>query len=164
MRGKVGGILAMVLLVAVASCSNLREQAFKDTEGNSVLLVNSEPEIRKAVLMTLAGKGFQAEAKDGVNVIKARKVIGDGGKCSTITMDCFIFPLGENGNRLQVAATEEKSESSSHIKYFWLLFLPIPYGSYTTTAITETGTIDDKVFYASFFKEVQGNLSSLARK
>lgn len=154
---------ALVVTLALLGCGSLRERAFRDTEGNSVLLVNDQGEVRKALLMTLAEKGFQADAKDGVNVIKARKVVGDGGKSCNITMDCFLFDMGPSGTRLQVAATEEISETSSHIKYFWLLFLPIPYGSYNTTAITSTGTIDDKVFYASFFKELQGNLAATAR-
>lgn len=99
--------------------------------------------------MTLAGKGFLAESKDGA---------------CTININCFLFGMGEKGTKLQVAATEEISETSSHIKYFWLLFIPIPYGSYNTTAITSTETINDKLFYASFFKEVQANLSDAALK
>ena len=157
-------LVTMLVLVLCTGCSSLREQAFKNTEGNSVLLVNNEVEVKKALLMTLAGKGFQAESKEGVSVIKARKVIGDGGRSCNINMDCFLFNMNENGTRLQVAATEEISETSSHIKYFWLLFIPIPYGSYNTTAITESNSINDKIFYAAFFKEVQNNLAETARK
>ncbi|HEY3490575.1 MAG TPA: hypothetical protein VGK27_10715 [Candidatus Deferrimicrobiaceae bacterium] len=105
--------------------------------------------VKKLLLMTLAGKGFLAESKDGA---------------CTININCFLFGMGEKGTKLQVAATEEISETSSHIKYFWLLFIPIPYGSYNTTAITSTETINDKLFYASFFKEVQANLSDAALK
>lgn len=157
-------ILATVLLFGalLAACGSLRKEAFRDTEGNSILLVDKEENVRKAVLMTLAEKGFQADVKEGYNTIKARKVIGDGGTSSTITMDSFLFNMGEQGTRLQVAASEEISKTSSHVKYFWLLFIPIPYGSYDTTAIVETGAINDKVFYASFFQGVQKNLSSFA--
>jgi len=144
----------------LAACGSLRKEAFKDTEGNSVLLVSNEKEVRKAVLMTLAEKGFQAEVKEGFNTIKARKVIGDGSKSSTITMDSFLFGMGEKGTKLQVTASEEISKTSSHVKYFWLLFIPIPIGSYDTNAIVETGAINDKVFYASFFQGVQKNLSA----
>ena len=153
-------ILVTVILFAVllAACGSLRKEAFKDTEGNSVLLVSNEKEVRKAVLMTLAEKGFQAEAKEGFNTIKARKVIGDGSTSSTITMDSFLFGMGEKGTKLQVTASEEISKTSSHVKYFWLLFIPIPIGSYNTNAIVETGAINDKLFYASFFQGVQKNL------
>lgn len=157
-------LLVMVLALGLSACTPLRQQAFKDTEGNSVLLVNSEPEVRRALLMTLASKGYQVEAKEGANVVKARKVIGDGGKSSTITMDCFLFNMGANGTKLQVTATEEISETSSHIKVFWLIIIPIPYGSYNTTAVISTETINDKVFYASFFKEVQSILANTANK
>ena len=155
-------VAAMVFASFFVACGSLRHQAFKDTEGNSVLLVNKEAEVRKAVLMTLAEKGFQAEVKEGFNTIKARKVIGDGSTSSTITMDSFLFNMGEKGTKLQVTASEEISKTSSHVKYFWLLFIPIPYGSYNTTAIVETDSIKDKVFYASFFQGVQKNLSALA--
>lgn len=164
MKGIRTSVVAVMVVALLSACGSLRQQAFKDTEGNSVLLVNSEAEVRKSVLMTLAGKGFQAETKDGVSTIKARKVIGDGGKSCTINMDCFLFDMGDKGTKLQVSATEEISESSSHIKYFWLLIIPIPYGSYNTTAITSTETINDKIFYASFFKEVQANLAGVAMK
>ncbi len=153
-------VTAMLFASLLAACGSLRKEAFKDTEGNSVLLVSKEAEVRKAVLMTLAEKGFQAEVKDGFNTIKARKVIGDGSKSNTITMDSFLFDMGERGTKLQVTASEEISKTSSHVKYFWLLFIPIPIGSYNTTAIVETGTINDKVFYASFFQGVQKNLST----
>jgi hypothetical protein len=155
-------LMTVILFGALlAACGSLRKEAFKDTEGNSVLLVNKEEEVRKAVMMTLAEKGFQAEVKDGFNTIKARKVIGDGSTSSTITMDNFLFNFGEKGTKLQVTATEEISKTSSHVKYFWLLFIPIPYGSYDTTAIVETGAINDKIFYASFFQGVKKNLSAL---
>ncbi|MBI5342117.1 MAG: hypothetical protein HZB63_02125 [Deltaproteobacteria bacterium] len=158
MEKRSGFVVVVVLAFVLAACGSLRQQAFKDAEGNSITLGNSEAEVRKSVLMTLAAKGFQAEAKDGVNVIKGKKIIGDGGKSCAISMDCFLFPMADNSTRLQVAATEEISKTSSHVKYFWLLFIPIPYGSYNTTAVVETNTIDDKEFYASFFKKVQGNL------
>jgi hypothetical protein len=157
-------LLVTVLLFAalLAACGSLRKEAFKDTVGNSVLLVDKEEDVRKAVMMTLAEKGFQAEVKDGFNTIRARKVIGDGSKSSTITLDSFLFKMGAQGTKLQVTASEEISKTSSHVKYFWLLFIPIPIGSYNTTAIVETGAINDKVFYASFFQGVQKNLSALA--
>jgi len=163
MKMKKSRLLVTVMLFAslLAACGSLRQEAFKDTEGNSVLLVSKEKEVRKAVLMTLAEKGFQAEAKEGFNTIKARKVIGDGSTSSTITMDSFLFDMGEKGTKLQVTASEEISKTSSHVKYFWLLFIPIPIGSYNTTAIVETGAINDKVFYASFFQGVEKNLSAL---
>jgi hypothetical protein len=164
MNRRVGLLSVMVLLLLVSACGSLRQQAFKDTEGNSVLLVNTEPEVRKALLMTLASKGYQVESKEGVNVVKAHKVIGDGGKFSKIAMDCFLFAMGNGGTKLQVTATEEISETSSHIKVFWLILIPIPYGSYNTTAVVSTETINDKVFYASFFKEVQNNLTNFASK
>lgn len=153
-------VTAMLLAVLLAACGSLRKEAFKNTEGNSVLLVEKEEDVRKAVMMTLAEKGFQAEVKDGFNTIKARKVIGDGSTSDTITLDSFLFSMGAQGTKLQVTASEEISKTSSHVKYFWLLFIPIPYGSYDTTAIVETGAINDKVFYASFFQGVQKNLSS----
>lgn len=153
--------VTVIVFALLAACTPLRQQAFKDTEGNSVLLNSREGEVRKSLLMTLAEKGYQAESKDGVNVVKARKVIGDGGESSKIEMDCFLFDMGANGTKLQVTATEEISKTSSHVKYFWLLFIPIPYGSYNTTAVVSTETIADKNFYAEFFKEVQKNLKQM---
>lgn len=153
-------VAAMLIVSLLAACGSLRQEAFKDTEGNSVLLVSKTEDVKKAVLMTLAEKGFQAEVKDGFNTIKARKVIGDGSTSNTITMDSFLFYMGEKGTKLQVTASEEISKTSSHVKYFWLLFIPIPIGSYNTNAIVETGAINDKVFYASFFQGVQKNLSA----
>jgi hypothetical protein len=154
----------MSLVLVLSACGSLRQQAFKDTDGNAVVLVNNETEVRQALLMTLAAKGYLVESKEGVNVVKANKVIGDGGKFSKIAMDCFLFDLGTGGTKLQVNATEEISETSSHVKVFWLILIPIPYGSYNTTAVVSTETINDKVFYASFFKEVQKNLTSVASK
>lgn len=153
-------VAAMLIVSLLAACGSLRQKAFRDTEGNSVLLVSKSEDVKKAVLMTLAEKGFQAEVKDGFNTIKARKVIGDGSTSNTITMDSFLFDMGEKGTKLQVTASEEISKTSSHVKYFWLLFIPIPIGSYNTNAIVETGAINDKVFYASFFQGVQKNLSA----
>lgn len=157
-------VIAIMFVSLLASCGSLRKEAFKDTEGNSVLLVSNAEDVKKAVLMTLAEKGFQTEVKEGFNAIKARKVIGDGSKSNTITMDSFLFDMGDRGTKLQVTASEEISKTSSHVKYFWLLFIPIPIGSYNTNAIVETGTINDKVFYASFFQGVQKNLSAPVEK
>lgn len=62
-------------------------------------------------------------------------------------MDSFLFDMGEKGTKLQVTASEEISKTSSHVKYFWLLFIPIPVGSYNTTTTVETGVINSGIRY-----------------
>ena len=153
-------LLAATKLLALNACSSTREQTFRDIPGNSIVFPQKAEAVKSAVIVTLAQKGFQTESNSNGNFIKAKKYAKDGNTTCVTTLDCYLIDLGNDTTKLQVAAVEETSKTSGHVKYFWLLFIPIPIGSYDTAAVTGVETIYDKKFYSELFSTIQKNLSS----
>ena len=147
-----------VMATVLSACSSVREQTFKDVPGNSRVLAHGKTKVGRAVIATLAEKGFQSETSNDGNFIKAKKYAKDGKTTCVTTLDCYLFDLGNDTTKIQVAASEETSKTSGHVKYFWLLFIPIPYGSYDTTAVTGVETVYAPTFYAEFFARIEKNL------
>ncbi len=153
-------LLATMMVLALNACSSTREQTFRDVPGNSIVFPQKVETVRSAVIVTLAQKGFQTESNSNGNFVKAKKYAKDGKTTCVTTLDCYLIDLGNDTTKLQVTAVEETSKTSGHVKYFWLLFIPIPIGSYDTTAVTGAETIYDKKFYSELFSTIQKNLSS----
>ncbi len=124
---------------------------------NTKIFVQNKDKVKDAVILTLTEKGFQTENNE--IFIKGVNKTQDGNKTITLTMDCFLMNDSGGGTNLQTTAMKEVYESTTHMKVFWLIFIPIPYGSYTTGAIVASDTIDDKDFYATFFDGVKRNLA-----
>jgi TolB-like protein len=124
---------------------------------NTMQFVQNRDKVKDAVVLALTEKGFQTENNE--IFIKGVKKDQDGNKTITLTMDCFLMDTSGGGTTLRTTATKEVYETTTHMKVFWLLFIPIPYGSYTTGAIVAADTIDDKDFYATFFDGVKRNLA-----
>ena len=155
----IGGFVLM-LLCCLSGCTSLNEQAFMGTQGNTLQLVQSKDLVRDVVVSTLTEKGFQTQFSG--NIIKGTKKIQDGNKTISINMDCSLLDNPRGGTLLQASAMKEIYKSSSHVKVFWLIFIPIPYGTYTTGAVVAADTIYDKEFYATFFNEVQRKAADVA--
>ena len=149
-------IFSIAMLVLFGCSSSLNEIAFMNTQGNTLNLVQDKDTVKNVVISTLTEKGFQTEYNS--NLIKGTKKIQDGSKTITVTMDSSLLDTPGGGTRLQAAAMKEVYESSTHVKVFWLIFIPIPYGTYMTGAVVASDTIYEKGFYANFFDGVKKNL------
>ncbi len=149
----------LILSMVLSGCATLNEQTFMNTQGNTIQLVQNKDKVKDIVIFTLTEKGFQTEYSG--NNIKGVKKLQDGNKMTTVTIDCSLMDNLGGGSSLQTAAMKEVYESSTHVKVFWLIFIPIPYGTYTTCALVASDTIYDKEFYATFFDGVKKNLAQL---
>jgi hypothetical protein len=149
----------LILSIVMSGCATLSEQTFMNTQGNTLQLVQNKDMVKDIVIFTLTEKGFQTE--NNGNSIKGVKKIQDNNRMTTVTIDCSLMDNSGGGSSLQTAAMKEVYESSTHVKIFWLVFIPIPYGTYTTCALVASDTIYDKEFYATFFDGVKKNLAQL---
>lgn len=154
------GAFILMLLCGLSGCTSLNEQAFMGTQGNTLQLVHPKDLVRDVVVSTLTEKGFQTQFSG--NIIKGTKKIQDGNKTISVNMDCSLLDNPRGGTLLQASAMKEIYKSSTHVKVFWLIFIPIPYGTYTTGAVVAADTIYDKEFYATFFNEVQRKAADVA--
>jgi hypothetical protein len=68
--------------------------------------------------------------------------------------------MSEDKTKLVAVAQETITKTSTHLKKLWLLFLPIPYGTYHTEAKIKQEIIFDQSFYQAILEKIKKNLEA----
>jgi len=66
-----------------------------------------------------------------------------------------FIALSDLETSISATSIEKISKGSNHLKVFWLIFIPIPYGTYVAREVVKEETISDPKFYEPLFNEIQ---------
>jgi len=150
-------VFTLSILLLFTSCTPLHEQAFAPSTtptSNFVILGTDLQTAHGIVERALLKYGFLIESSSD-QVVRARKVVSKGRTIDEFTL-CMNFGASSDSNTTVTATAIEKiSKGSSRLKVFWLIFIPIPYGTYVTREVVKEETISDPKFYKPLFDQIQ---------
>lgn len=150
-------IIVPIILLLFTSCAPLHEQAFAPSTVPTSNFIALETDLQTAhwiVKRTLLKYGFLIESSSE-QVVKARKVVSKGKTIDEFTL-CMNFDTSlDSSTTVTATAIEKISKGSSRLKVFWLIFIPIPYGTYVTREVVKEETISDPKFYKPLFGQIQ---------
>jgi len=158
MMRKISGLALVVFFIL--ACTPLRERAITELpRGNTCVLGCDLKQAMETTRIVLLEMGFKiVDENKEEKLIDARKATSRGKLTSIIDLEIGFVERGQNETELVATATEKVSKTSTHIKKFWLIFIPIPYGTYHTEAVLKESTVTDPMFYEGIFKKIRQKL------
>ena len=118
-------------------------------------MLGCEKQAMETTRIVLLEMGFKIVGENKEEkLIDARKATSRGKLTSIIDLEIGFVERGQNETELVATATEKVSKTSTHIKKFWLIFIPIPYGTYHTEAVLKESTVPIPYFMKVFSKKL----------
>jgi len=154
---KKGLVAILTCLFFIVCCAPLHQETFtsKSIPSENIITLNADLDnAYKIVQRALVKNGFNLQTSPEKTMLEARKILSKGKTSDEIYLQCYFEPQKENTTTITAVATEKITKSSTHVKVFWLIFIPIPYGTYVTTGTAKERTITDQWFYKGLFEEI----------